>query len=61
MNIRPAQLDDVETLFDIRTRVVENHQSREELASLGITPQTIAEMLQNDCRAWIAEINKAAI
>ncbi|MEH2401622.1 GNAT family N-acetyltransferase [Nostoc sp.] len=57
MNIREAQLEDVETLFHIRTSVIENYQSREELATLGITPKAIATMLQSDFRAWIAEID----
>ncbi|MBL1173679.1 MAG: GNAT family N-acetyltransferase [Pantanalinema sp. GBBB05] len=57
MNIRAAKSTDIETLFQIRTSVVENYQSREELTSLGITPQTIAEMLQSTCCAWIAEMN----
>ncbi|MEQ8969053.1 MAG: hypothetical protein RIE73_01505 [Coleofasciculus sp. C1-SOL-03] len=57
MNIRPAELADIETLFEIRTSVVENYQSREEIAQLGITPETVAEMLQTDCRAWIVQID----
>ncbi|AFY57710.1 putative acetyltransferase [Rivularia sp. PCC 7116] len=61
MNIRKAQLTDIETLFDIRTRVIENYQSREEIAQLGITPETVAEMLQTDCRAWVAEIESKPI
>jgi GNAT superfamily N-acetyltransferase len=61
MKIREAQLEDIETLFNIRTSVIENHQSREELATLGITPETVAEMLQSDCRAWIAEIDQQPI
>jgi GNAT superfamily N-acetyltransferase len=61
MKIREAQLEDIETLFNIRTSVIENHQSREELATLGITPETVAEMLQTDCRAWIAEIDEQPI
>lgn len=61
MKIREAQLEDIETLFNIRTSVIENHQSREELATLGITPETVAEMLQTDCRAWIAEIDQQPI
>lgn len=56
MNIRVAQRGDIETLFEIRTRVIENHQSREEIADLGITPESVAEMLEMDCCAWIAEI-----
>ncbi|MBD1937686.1 GNAT family N-acetyltransferase [Microcoleus sp. FACHB-68] len=61
MNIREAQLEDIETLFNIRTSVIENYQSLEELASLGVTPETIANMLQTDCRAWIAEIDAIPI
>lgn len=62
MMIRIAQLDDIETLFEIRTSVTENHQSREEIAELGITPETVAEMLQTDCCcAWIAEIDNQAV
>ncbi len=61
MKIREAQLEDIETLFNIRTSVIENHQSREELATLGITPETVAEMLQTDCRAWISEIDEQPI
>ena len=61
MIIRVAQQQDIETLFEIRTSVVENHQSREEIAELGITPDSVAEMLETDCRAWIAELDKQDI
>lgn len=61
MNIRIAQLDDIESLFVIRTSVVENYQSREEIAAAGITPETVATMLQTNCRAWIAEIDARPI
>jgi GNAT superfamily N-acetyltransferase len=61
MNIRQAELNDIETLFEIRTSVVENYQSREEIAKLGITPESVAEMLTTDCCAWIAEISDRPI
>lgn len=61
MKIRQALQTDIEQLFDIRTSVVENHQSREEIAELGITPATVAEMLRTDCAAWVAEENGVAI
>lgn len=61
VQIRVAQQDDIEILFDIRTSVVENHQSREEIAALGITPESVAEMLAKDCCAWIAEIGERAV
>jgi GNAT superfamily N-acetyltransferase len=52
--IRVATDRDVESLFDIRTSVLENHQSREDLACIGITPQSVAQMLRSSSRAWIA-------
>lgn len=61
MNIRIAQPKDVETLFEIRTSIVENYQSREEIAELGITPESVTTMLETDCCAWIAEIDDQAI
>ena len=61
MNIRVVGYDDIDTLFELRTSVVENYQSREEIAELGITPQSISQMLDTDCCAWIAEIGDRAI
>ena len=57
MLIRIAQQEDIETLFEIRTSVIENHQSRKEIANLGITVESVAEMLKTDCRAWLAELD----
>ena len=61
MLIRVAHQSDIETLFNIRTSVKENYQSREEIARLGITHESVAQMLATDCRAWIAEIEGKAI
>lgn len=56
MRVRFATEEDIPALFDIRTSVRENHQSREELAEIGVTPQSIAEMLRTNSRAWLAEV-----
>jgi len=61
VKIREARNPDIETLFEIRTSVRENYQSREEIAALGITPTTVAQMLKTDCRAWIAELDNRPI
>lgn len=53
--IRIATEADVETLFEIRTDVRENHMTREALAAVGVTPESVAEMLRTDSRAWLAE------
>ena len=61
MNIRVAQESDIETLFEIRTSVVENYQSREAIAELGITPESLAHMLATDCCAWIVEMDNQPV
>ncbi|WP_228015818.1 GNAT family N-acetyltransferase [Leptolyngbya ectocarpi] len=61
MKIRIAQQHDIDRLFEIRTSVVENHQSREEIAKLGITPESVSNMLETDCCAWIAELDHQVI
>lgn len=45
MQIRPAIIEDVDTLFEIRCSVRENHMSREEMAALDITPATVKDMI----------------
>lgn len=54
--IRRALPEEAELLFRLRTAVRENHQSRAELAALGITPESVAAMLRDEGRhaAWIA-------
>jgi GNAT superfamily N-acetyltransferase len=51
--IRVASVTDIEALFEIRTSVHDNHQSRCELATVGITPDSIRQMLQDASRAWL--------
>ena len=57
MRIRRATIEDVETLFEVRTSVKENYESRTELASKGITPRSVAKMLSEEACAWIAELD----
>lgn len=55
--IRAATQDDVNTLFNIRTRVVQNHLSVEQMAQLGITPQVLADSIREAPCAWVAEVD----
>lgn len=55
--IRAATQDDVDTLFNIRTRVVQNHLSVEQMAQLGITPQVLADSIREAPCAWVAEVH----
>lgn len=45
IQIRPATPEDVAAIFDVRCSVRENHMSRDELAALDITPETVREMI----------------
>lgn len=61
MQIRVATQGDIEAMFTIRTSVTENYQSREDIAALGITPTSVAAMLNADCAAWIADVDGNAV
>ena len=56
MLIRVATPDDIDTLFAIRTSVVQNHLSREQMTALGITPQVLADSIRAAPCVWIAEV-----
>ncbi|SFO10552.1 Acetyltransferase (GNAT) domain-containing protein [Candidatus Pantoea varia] len=54
ITIRPAQLSDVEAIFTVRTSVTENHLSREEMRDMGITENTVSNMIEEGHCAWVA-------
>ncbi len=54
--LREARATDVDRVFKIRTSVRENHLSMDELAALGITPQSLPAMLEHPGRGWVAEV-----
>ena len=55
--IRRATVADINTLFDIRTSVRQNHLSREQMAELGITATVLKQALEAGPCAWIAEVD----
>jgi GNAT superfamily N-acetyltransferase len=55
--IRRATANDVAAMFEVRTGVRENHLSMQQLATLGITPETLPPMLDGDGRGWIADVD----
>lgn len=62
LTIRNATPDDTDTLFEIRCGVVENHQSRAALARVGVTPDSVAEMIAGgQYVALLAELDRAAV
>ncbi|WP_248730497.1 GNAT family N-acetyltransferase [Pseudomonas sp. MWU13-2517] len=55
--IRLANVADIESIFDIRTSVHENHLSRDQLADRGITPETVRQAILEAPCAWVAEVD----
>ncbi|WPO00536.1 GNAT family N-acetyltransferase [Pseudomonas sp. MUP55] len=58
--IRAATVEDIDLLTTIRTSVVQNHLSLEQMADLGITPQVLVDTLRAAPCAWIAEVDGQA-
>lgn len=54
MKCREARVEDIETLFEIRCSVRENHLSREELAEMGITSQALVDVILQGESVWVA-------
>jgi GNAT superfamily N-acetyltransferase len=54
LEIREATVADVPTLFAIRTAVRENQMTMAELASVGVTPETVADLIRSEnARTWL--------
>lgn len=61
VNVRTAQLSDIDGMFDVRTSVTENHLSREEMRQMGITESVVGDMIEKDRCAWVATENDKII
>ena len=55
--VRIATVADIESLFDIRTSVEQNHLSREQMAELGIDADSLTQALAGETCAWLAELD----
>jgi GNAT superfamily N-acetyltransferase len=59
---RRTRPDDAAELFRVRTSVHENHETEEELATLGITRESVARMLESDdACGWCAELDERIV
>ena len=54
VNIRPATPSDLPAITHVRTSVRENHLSVEEMADLGITPDSVIQMMLESPCCWVA-------
>lgn len=53
MHIREIQPDDMQAIFDVRVATWGNSRGLEELAALGITHESVKEMLKDSHRGWL--------
>lgn len=59
--LRLATPADVEALFAVRTAVRDNPLTVEQLAELGITPQTVAAALAAEACGWVLVVDDAVV
>jgi GNAT superfamily N-acetyltransferase len=53
VNVRPIASDDVDALFEVRTRTRENTYTLEQLHRLGITPESVRAKLATTLNGWL--------
>jgi len=57
IDIRPAKISDIPAIFRVRTSVVVNLLTEAEMATIGITRQSVEQMLETDeARAWCVDV-----
>ena len=57
VDIRPAKISDIPAIFRVRASVVVNPLTEAELATIGITRQSVERMLETgEARAWCVDI-----
>jgi GNAT superfamily N-acetyltransferase len=60
--IREAHPSDMDAIVHVRTHVIENHLSVEQMAEIGITPQSIlADIAAGHLGCWVAEDQRRVI
>ena len=55
MTFREIQIEDVESLFEIRIATWHNSNGRDELTAMGITRDSVRQLMQDSHRGWLCE------
>jgi GNAT superfamily N-acetyltransferase len=62
INIRPARISDIPAIFHVRTSVVVNHLTEVEMATIGITRQSVERMLETgEAKAWCVDVESEVV
>lgn len=54
-NYREIQPADMDAIFDVRVNTWHNANGADEMRSMGITPESVCQMLEHSHRGWLAE------
>ena len=61
MNIRAITEGDIPALFVVRVATHENQLTRQELASLGVTEETVKARLRGTFKGWLCEVDAQVV
>ena len=53
--------DDMRSIFEVRVATWHNERGAEEMAELGITPDSVREMLRASHRGWLCEVDDRVV
>jgi ribosomal protein S18 acetylase RimI-like enzyme len=57
MRFRELECEDLPEIFEVRVATWHNARGREELAGMGITPESVREMMGRSHRGWLCEVD----
>ena len=58
---REIRSDDMQSIFDVRVATWHNDRGREELTQLGITQESVRDMLEESRQGWLCEIDSRVV
>ena len=60
-HFRQIVAEDIPSLFDVRIATWDNQHGREELAQLGITHESVRQLLAESHRGWLCEVGSQCV
>ncbi len=57
MKLREIEKADIQAILDMRVSTKENHFSMQDLADIGITPESVSAWLDDSTKGWIFEVS----
>jgi len=61
IKLREIEKAVIKGILDIRVSTKENHFSMSDLAEVGVTPESIAEWLEDTVKGWVCEISGRSV